>query len=243
MERRLDTWRSPHLHREMTIASWGHFGKPLLLFATGVADALDYERFLLIRSVQHLIEAGRIKVYSVASVAGDGWISPTASARHKTWLQARYDDYVFKEVVPFIERDCKGYVGYAVAGASFGAYQALNSVCKHPEVFDLAIGMSGTYDFDKYVGAYRDLDYYYNQPMYYVANLPEGAQLATLRKATVVLATGTGRNEAPGETERLAEVLRRKRVPVHLELWGDDVHHDWPTWRAMLPMFLDRLLP
>jgi esterase/lipase superfamily enzyme len=30
---------------------------------------------------------------------------------------------------------------------------------------------------------------------------------------------------------------------VNLELWGHDMRHDWVTWRAMLPLFLDKLLP
>ena len=28
---------------------------------------------------------------------------------------------------------------------------------------------------------------------------------------------------------------------VDLQIWGHDVHHDWPTWRTMLPLFLSKL--
>ena len=67
--------------------------------------------------------------------------------------------------------------------------------------------------------------------------------LEMLRERCVVLATGQGRAEAPHESVRMSEVLTAKGIPHHLELWGHDCHHDWPTWRSMLPMFLDKLLP
>lgn len=242
MERRLQTWHSPVLDRDMTMASWGHFGKPVVLFATAASDALDYERFKLIHVLRPLIDAGRIKVYSLPSVAGEGWLNPDAHPAHKTWLQAQYDRYLVEEAFPAIAQDCGGHRPFATAGASIGAYNAVTALLKHPEWIDLAIGMSGTYDFDRWVGAHRDSHYYFNQPMYFVPNLDEGPLLDQLRTRTVVLATGQGRAEAPHESVRMSEVLGSKGIPHHLEMWGHDCHHDWPTWRSMLPLFLDKLL-
>lgn len=243
MERRMLTWHSPSLDREMTVAAWGHFGKPVVLFATAAGDALDYERFKLIHVLKPLMKAGRIKVYSVGSVAGEGWLSKEAHAGHKTWLQTQYDKYLVNEVFPAIAEDCGGYRPFVTAGASIGAYNAVTALLKHPEWVDLAIGMSGTYDFDRWVGDHRDSHYYFNQPMYFVPNLPEGPALDQLRSRRVVLATGQGRAEAPDESVRLSKLLDAKGIRNDLEVWGTDVHHDWPTWRTMLPMFLDKLLP
>lgn len=242
MERRFLTWHSPALDREMTLATWGHYGKPVVLFATAASDALDYERFKLIHVLRPLVDAGRIKVYSLPSVAGDGWLDPNAHPAHKTWLQARYDQYLVSEAFPAIAEDCAGYRPFVTAGASIGAYNAVTALLKHPEWVELAIGMSGTYDFDRWVGGHRDSDYYFNQPLYFVPNLPEGAQLDLLRTRRVVLATGQGRAEAPVESERMAQVLGARGIPHDLEIWGHDVHHDWPTWRSMLPLFLDKLV-
>lgn len=236
------TWHSKALDREMTMAAWGHYGKPVLLAATAASDALDYERFKLVHVLKPLMEAGKIKVYSVASVAGEGWLSKEAHPGHKTWLQSRYDLYLDQEVFPAIRKDCGGDALIAMAGASIGAYQAVNALLKHPESVDLAIGMSGTYDFDRWVGDHRDSHYYFNQPLYFVPNLPEGPQLDLMRKRRVVIATGQGRAEAPHESVRLSQVLNGKGIPNNLEIWGNDVHHDWPTWRTMLPMFLSKLV-
>ena len=243
MERRTIAIRSEPLNRTMEVAAWGHMGKPVVLFATAASDALDYERFKLIYVLQNLMVAGRIKVYAVGSVAGEGWLNKDAHPAHKTWLQAQYDQFVVNELFPTIAQDCGGYRPFVTAGASIGAYNAVTALLKHPEWVGLAIGMSGTYEFERWVGDHRDANYYFNQPMHFVPNLPEGPLLDQLRQRRVVLATGQGRAEAPEESVRLSRALDAKGIPNNLEVWGADVHHDWPTWRTMLPMFLDKLLP
>lgn len=239
----MQSWHSPALNREMSMAAWGHFGRPVVLIATAASDALDYERFKLIHALKPLLDAGRIKVYSIASIAGDAWLDKDAHPAHKTWLQAQYDQYLVNEVFPAISADCGGTRGFVTAGASIGAFNAVTALLKHPDWVDTAIGMSGTYDFDRWVGDHRDSHYYFNQPMYFVPHLPEGPMLDQLRQRRIVLATGQGRAEAPDESRRMSQVLWAKGIPNSLEIWGHDVHHDWPTWRTMLPMFLDKLLP
>jgi esterase/lipase superfamily enzyme len=32
-------------------------------------------------------------------------------------------------------------------------------------------------------------------------------------------------------------------VPNRVDPWGPEYDHDWPTWRAMLPLYLDDLAP
>ena len=36
-------------------------------------------------------------------------------------------------------------------------------------------------------------------------------------------------------------VLVRKGVPNRVDSWGTDWKHDWPTWRRMLPQYLDEI--
>lgn len=240
-ERILRTWRSRFLDRDMTVARWGWFGTPVLLFPTAAADCLDYERFLLIRVLRPLIEAGRVKVYSCESVTGDAWMNGDASPQHKAWLQARFGDYLGQELLPWIREDCEGFTGYIAAGASLGAYNAVNAACRNPGWFTGCVAMSGTYYFDRWHGGPVNPDYYHHQPMYYLGNLGPGPMLEGIRRVRFVLATGRGRAEAPQESIDMAELLRSKGAHVDLEIWGQDVHHDWPTWRTMLPLFLDRM--
>ena len=100
-------WHSERLGREVTLARWGHFGQPVLVFPTAGGDAEEIERFLVIRVLQPLISAGRIKVYSCDSVAGRAWFEQEGSPEHRMWLQHQFHQYVKHEVVPAIRLDCK----------------------------------------------------------------------------------------------------------------------------------------
>ena len=235
-------WSSPALQREMSVCRWGHFGTPVLLFPTAGGDYLECERFLMIRALTPLIEAGRIKVFSCGSISGDAWLDGDAPPWHKTWLQSRFDQYLVEELIPLIHKDCGGAPRITATGASLGAYNASTAASKHPEFFERVIAMSGTYDFKRWMGGHFDQNYYFNMPLHFLPNLGEGPQLDHLRKVHFVIATGQGRAEAPQESVWLANILRSKGVNVNLEIWGQDAHHDWPTWRTMLPMFLDRLV-
>jgi esterase/lipase superfamily enzyme len=225
----------------MTVVRYGDFGRPLLLFPTAGGDHLDNERFKLIEMLRPFIESRRLKVYGCGSINKDGWINPDAAPWHKSWLQARFDAYLSQELLPAIQNDCGGFRPFIAAGASLGAYNAVTAACKHPEWFDLAIGLSGTYDFDRWMGGHRDAEYYYNQPMYFLGKL-EGAHAEALKKVHFVVATGSGRYEAPEESRRIGALLESKGAKVNLEIWDTNWHHDWPTWRAMLPLFLGKLL-
>lgn len=243
MQRDIWSWRSPALQREMEVARFGHYGKPVLLFPTGGGDFLEHERFLMIKALSPLIEGGRIKVYLVGNINRDGWINPDASGRTKTWLQARFTEYLAQEVVPFVRADCgQTTQKFAAAGASLGAYNAVNLVAKHPESFDLAVTMSGTFDLRRWLGDHFDDDFYYNHPLDWLPNLGPGEQLERLRQGTrFVLAVGQGPWDNPPNSVRMAKVLAQKGIWNRVELWGKDADHDWPTWRTMLPVFLNRL--
>jgi esterase/lipase superfamily enzyme len=54
----------------------------------------------------------------------------------------------------------------------------------------------------------------------------------------VLIASGEGRAEDIGESWNLANVLGRQRIPNRVDSWGPDWHHDWATWRKMLPQYL-----
>lgn len=241
MTRRVFGWYSPELGRQMEVATWGDRGRPVLLFPTAGGDFLECERFNLIKVISPLIEAGRIRVYACGSISADGWLNEGARPGHKSWLQARFDAYLSRELVPWIRHDVGDEkVRLVATGASLGAYNAVNAAIKHPGDFAVTIAMSGTYDFDRWMNGHVDDNYYFNQPFRYIPGLADAAQMEDLRHAYFHIASGQGRWEAPWESARLGQLLGAKGVPNYVELWGQDVDHDWPTWRTMLPLFLDR---
>ena len=234
------TWNTPRLPEPARVVRWGHFGTPVLLFPTAGGDYEEVERFKLIHVLTPLIEAGRIKIYSVDSVAGKTWLAGTHTPDFCSRVQNLFDAYIHEEVVPLMRRDCASPdAEIVVAGASIGAFNAVASICRHPEVFRLAIAMSGTFDLSKYLLGQFNQDFYFSSPLHYLPGMrDDSVQLARLRQRMVLLPTGEGDYEDPGESWRMANVLGAQKVPNRVDLWGKDHHHNWNTWREMLPKYL-----
>lgn len=234
-------WHSQRLEREARLVRWGHFGTPVLMFPTAGGDAEECERMLMVEALGGLIAGGRIKLYSLDSVAGRAWLE-RQDPHYCSVLQNRFDSFVYHEVVPAIRADCGGeMVEVVTAGASIGAFNAVASLCRHPDVFRLAIGMSGTYDLEGWLHGRWNEEFYFASPMHFVPNLDEGEELARLRERFVLLATGEGEWEDPEESWRMAEVLGRKGIPNRVDAWGVRYPHDWTTWREMLPRYLEEM--
>jgi len=232
-------WYSGRIEQEITVVRYGTWGVPVLLFSTAGGDAEEAERFLMIRALGELLEAGRIKIFTCDSVAGRAWTSGQHSPRYCSLLQNRFDSFIYHEMVPAIHRDCGDQqLGIIAAGASIGAFNAVAATCRHPDVFHKAIAMSGTYDLTRFLrGEWHD-DFYFASPLHFLPGLDGSEQLDTLRQRFIVLATGEGRWEDPGESWRMAHVLGSKDIPNRVDPWGPEYDHDWPTWRAMLPKYL-----
>jgi esterase/lipase superfamily enzyme len=51
--------------------------------------------------------------------------------------------------------------------------------------------------------------------------------------------TGSGDYEDPTGTSKISEILKNKGIEHDASIWGKEWKHDWPTWRAMLPLYLE----
>lgn len=227
----------------MPIVSYGWRGQPVLLFPTAAADFLENERFWLIKSVEAMLQQGRIRVYSIDSINRLAWMDSSLPIAEAARRQALYSRYVEEEVVPFIRNSVGDQEARAVTtGASFGCFHAANAFFRRPDLFGGVIGMSGFYDLSvDYFKGYSDDNCYFNNPMWFVANI-EGHTLDQLRNhSRIVITSGQGEWEKPELTGDFHELLNRKGIGHIYELWGHDVSHDWPWWRKMLPFYLERI--
>ncbi len=99
-------WYSDRVEQQVRLVRWGETGVPVLLFPTAGGDAYEADRMGLIGSLHPLLEAGRIKVYSVDSIPGRSWMEGH-DPRHSMWLQNQFDATIYHEVVPAIRKDCR----------------------------------------------------------------------------------------------------------------------------------------
>lgn len=239
MHKKLDGWYSLSLNKHMEVVTYGHYGFSLLLLPTAAADYLEYERFQLIDALSKYIDAGKVKVFSINSINNESWLNSKMHPRHKSIRHQQFNAYVYNEVIPYIKASTSPETPLLTCGASFGALHAANLFFKRPDLINGTIAMSGDYDLTHYTKGYWDEDVYFNSPMSYLPGLTDEAYLSRIRQGKIIVATGSGNYEAPDASRRLSAVLDSKGIPHELDVWGYDIDHDWPTWRAMLPYFLE----
>lgn len=238
MHREIHQWFSPALQKEMPIAVYGHYGFAVLMIPTAAADYLEYERFELIEQLRPFIDQGKIKVYSINSINMESWMNKQMEGAHKAIRHNQFNQYVVEEVIPFIHNTSSKETPIITAGASFGALHSMNLFLKYPDRIKGVIAMSGVYDLTEYTNGYYDEQVYFNSPIHYIPNLTDHSILEKIRSGNILLATGSGNYEDPDANRRFSDVLHTKSIPHQMEIWGNDIHHDWPTWKKMLPHFI-----
>lgn len=225
----------------MEVVVYGHFGFALLLLPTAAADYLEYERFLLIDALKPYIKAGKVKVFSINSINSEAWLNSRMQPRHKAIRHQQFNAYVAEEVVPFIKMHSSEDTPIITSGASLGALHAANMFFRRPDLFAGTIAMSGVYDLTSYTKGYFDEDVYFNSPTHYLPNLNDEHTLNQIRQSNHIhIMTGSGSFEDPDASRRLAGILQAKGIHCDLDIWGGDMTHDWPTWRAMLPYVINQ---
>jgi esterase/lipase superfamily enzyme len=235
---------SPAIGEYGGLIAYGHYGRPLLVFPSQEGRASDYEERGMIESIKWLLDEGRLKVYCIDSFDSHSWHDPTLPLEERARRHGLYESWILEQVVPWIHHDCGGPTEIMTNGCSFGAYHAANFTLKRADLFPLAICHSGVYDVAVVGGGEGGDTLYFNNPMDYVAQL-HGDHLRWLREqANLVLVCGQGQWEdttgALGSSIRFAELLSEKGIRHELDLWGYDVPHDWPSWRAQLAHHLQR---
>lgn len=239
MHREVSSWYSPSLGIEMPVVAYGHYGFAVLLVPTAAADFLEYERFQLIDALAPLMDAGKMKVFSINSMNKESWMNNTMLPEHKAIRHNQFNEYVFKEVIPFIKTHTSEETPIYICGASFGALHSMNLFLKRPDLIQGVISMSGVYNLEEYTKGYFDEQVYYNSPEHYLPQLADTWYLDKIRASKHIhIYTGSGAYEDPEASRRFSGVLHQKGIPHDLGIWGDDITHDWPTWRHMLPHIL-----
>ena len=234
---------------DASMIAYGHYGRPVLAFPSDAGRAYDWENLGMLEGLRDELEGGRLKLYCVDSYDAGSWRNGSLSLEGRAQAHQRYEDYIVNDVVPAIYDDCQGTPDILVTGVSFGAFHAANFALRRGDLFPVALCMSGVYDMSGIApGSARGDAFYFTNPMDYVANFG-GDHLDWIRSRVfvqLVCGQGAWENESASgalpSTLRFAEVLASKGVPHDLDLWGHDVAHDWPSWRAQVAYHLPRFL-
>jgi esterase/lipase superfamily enzyme len=226
------------------VLAYGHWGRPVLAFPSQQGECWQYEERGMVAAIEGLLDAGRAKLYCVDSFDSWSWHDHGLPLEERARRHGTYEWWILDRVVPFVYDDCGGPVEILVTGPSFGAYHAANFALKRADLFPLAICQSGVYDVSVVGWGERGDSVYFNNPMDYTSHLG-GDHLEWLRgRISILLVCGQGQWEdttgALESTKHFAALLGEKGIGHELDLWGWDVAHDWPAWRAQLAHHLPR---
>ena len=229
------------LDRAMEFKRYGHSGVPVLALPARGGRFYDWENNGMPEAVASLLHAGKVQLF---------WAE----------MQEKYFLYLTTELAPRIlaltadepqaEADEKAAKAASTpvlwcVGVDTGAYQAVNCRLRRPELFAGAIGLSGLYDMSRFMGSEADDLILRNSPLNALAEtgIYNTAALAKAEENSLLLCAGQGayEDDARADTKALQAALEAAALPCHVELWGNDVSHDWYWWGKELGMFAQRI--
>lgn len=229
---------SPALGQDFEFRSYGSGGKPVMVFPTSCGRFYDYEDRSMIKTLGGLIENGDVRIFTVDGRDAESWYKPVKDE----WIGIRhrqYENCVINEAIPYLMSACGVTEKFTATGCSFGAFHAANFFLKFPRYFDSAVCLSGAYDMRTELGGYFDDGIYFNEPLSYLPGLKDENILKQLREGYIVIAHGRGAWELfNGQSGRFSEILRSKSITCWYDAWGEDFHHDWPTWKAQIIKYM-----
>jgi esterase/lipase superfamily enzyme len=239
---------SQHLHREMEYKVYGHTGKPVLVFPTSRGRFFQYEDFGMVDALAPFIDSGKIQLFACDGIDGETLMSDWWNGEDRINRHEAYVRYITDELIPRIKGMSKaannGFEHKLMAtGCSLGAYHSANFFFRFPGLFDTLIALSGVYAIDGLFNGFMNHDIYLNSPIHYLSNLTDEAYLDKFRQGRIIICCGQGSYEDQmlADTRKMGEILSSKNVDAWIDIWGEDVNHDWDWWRGQMPYFLEKL--
>jgi len=195
----------------------------------------EWEDHGMVAALAHQLEQGWLQLYCVDSVDEDSWYAKWKWAGDRAHRHAQYDAYLRDEVLP-LSQYLNPNPFLITAGASFGAYHAMNFAMRYPERVGRVLGLSGMYDIREMTGGYSDETVYFHNPADFLQNENDGQRLDAVRRVDIILVIGRD-DPMLGNNEYFSNILWSKNIWHALRIWDGWVH-DWPYWREMIVKYI-----
>jgi esterase/lipase superfamily enzyme len=235
MTERYIQFYSQILNKNLDLLIHGHWGKPLLMFPTSMGTAFQNRDSGLLQAISDKIDGGTLKVFNVGSIDFDSYYGKYLNAGEKIYNYELYTRFLKDELIPKIQEECSVHrVG--LAGASFGAYHAVNFAFKNPDLCEFVIGMSGSYEIKSFMDGFYNDHVYFNNPVDFVPNI--NSWICNHMK--VILGTSDW-DICRDQTLRFSKILGNAGINHFYDekKWAN---HDWPLWNRAFPEYINLVL-
>lgn len=242
---------SNYLNREMEFKVYGHAGLPIIVFPCQNGRFFDFENRGMVDTVTDKIEAGRLQLFCVDCIDEETWSQEGGDYHgrimwHEQWFYYLCDEFLPRLHQIHFETDENCYEGKVIlTGLSMGGYHAVNFYLRRPDLFGGCLSLSGLFHAGYFFPNYDDVDIYNNSPVDFLQNMsPEHPWAEKYRHGKIVICCGQGawEDEAKADADILKKQFERLQVPAWIDLWGEDVNHDWPWWKKQFPYFIDKIV-
>ncbi len=242
---------SHNLGRDMEFKVYGHAGLPFVVFPCQDGKFFDFEDRKMIDTVADHIENGNIQLFCVSCVDAETWSAKDGDHHGRILWHEQWFKYICDEFLPRLheihgEHDQTDYSGKVIlTGASMGGYHCVNFYLRRPDLFGGCLSLSGLFHASYFFENYNDVDVYYNSPTDFLPNMDAGHPLVEqYRSGKIIVCCGQGawEDEAKVDARILKEQFDRLGVPAWVDLWGEDVAHDWPWWLIQFPYFVGKIV-
>ena len=233
---------SHELQREMECKFYGHGGMPVLFIPCQDGRFFDFEGFNMTDTWGGWLESGEVTVMSIDTIDLETYSDTQTPAydrvrRHEAWMR-----YIINEAIPML-KERTGRDDVITFGCSLGATHALNLFLRFPDTVRGTLSISGIYDSNYGFGDYMDECVYNNSPVHYMPNMSDDhPYIEKYNSGKGIVCVGTGAWELPESAIALKNVFEQKGINIWVDIWGNDVNHDWPWWHKMVEYFVPKLL-
>jgi esterase/lipase superfamily enzyme len=234
MQEHYNKWYSQWISRDFQMLVFGDRGYPLIIFPTTAGEYYEARNFKLVESIRWYVEQGLVQVFCIDGMNQESWYNKSIHPADKVRTHNAYENVILHDVVEKVRWNT-GTGKVAVAGCSFGGYQAANFAFRHPGLVSHMFSLSGAFDIRSFMNGYYDQNTYFNNPIDFLPNLNDG----NLWNMDIVL--GAGEHDiCRADSENLSGILASKNVNHWLDIRPGAVH-DWPLWREQMPHYLSRI--
>ena len=148
------------LDREMEFKVYGHGGVPVLALPARGGRFYDWENNGMPDAAARLLHEGKIQLFCADSIDGESLLAGNETPRRRAEMQEKYFVYLTSELAARIAElnapESKEKPLIWCVGVDTGAYQAVQCRLRRPRTFAGAMGLSGLYDMNRFLGSAED---------------------------------------------------------------------------------------